>query len=722
MEKFFATTPKGLEELLAQELTQLGAVEIRQTIAGVSFAATWPIAYRALLWSRLASRIFFPLKSFTTTSQDDLYEGLKTIPWDEHMSLQTRFMVDAHVSDAALSHSRFVAQRSKDAIVDYFRERTGRRPDVDRESPDLRIGVHLRGERAQVSIDLAGLALSHRGYRRDAGEAPLRENLAAAILLRAGWPEIAAEGGALVDPMCGSGTFLVEGLLMAADIAPGSLRERFGIQGWSRYDAALWAEARAEACERATLGIERIRELKLAFAGFDHDKNAIEAARANAERAGNAGFFQWGTRALGLWKPANARGWRPGLVVVNPPYGERLGDAAELPDLYAELGRVLTQSFSGWRAAVFTGNPQLGKRMGLRAEKRYKLFNGALPCELLRFKVEEEYLVKHGGLPMAAGGRSEGASAFRNRLKKNLTGLAKWVAAEKIEAYRIYDADMPEYNVAIDRYGDVVVVSEYAPPADVEPEKAEQRLADVLMVLPEALSVPRDRIALKQRRRRKGEDRYDKLERRNEFVEVRENGLRFLINPFDYLDVGLFNDHRPIRARIRALAEGKRFLNLFAYTGSATVAAIAGGARLTRTVDLSQTYLEWAERNLELNGFRLGSAHSFDRDDCQAWLEHARGSYDLIFLDPPTFSNSKSFEGNFEVQRDHVQLILATARLLAPDGLLLFSNNFRRFRIDAEALVDHGLAVVDITTATIPQDFARNSRIHSCFEIRKRRR
>ncbi len=722
MEKFFATTPKGLEELLAQELTQLGALELKQTIAGVSFSATWPVAYRALLWSRLASRIFYPLKSFVANDQDELYSGLKAIDWSAHMTVETRFMVDAHVSDAAISHSRFAAQRSKDAIVDHFRERSGRRPDVDREAPDLRIGVHLRGERAQVSIDLAGLALSHRGYRRDAGEAPLRENLAAAILLRAGWPEVAAEGGALVDPMCGSGTLLIEGLMMAADVAPGNLRERFGIQGWARFDAALWAEARAEACARSEQGLDRLRAQKLAFAGFDQDKEVLEHARANAERAGFTGLIQWGARALGHWKPANARGWRPGLVVVNPPYGERLGDAGELPALYAELGRVLVQTFRGWRAAVFTGNPQLGKRMGLRAEKRYKLFNGALPCELLRFKVEEEWVVKHGGKPMAAGALSEGANAFRNRLRKNLDGLAKWIAAEKIEAYRVYDADMPEYNVAIDRYGDVVIVSEYAPPADVELVRSEQRLADVLTVLPEVLGVARERIALKQRRRRKGEDRYDKLERRGELVEVREHGLRFLINPFDYLDVGLFNDHRPIRARIRELAKGKRFLNLFAYTGTATVAAAVGGARQTRTVDLSHTYLEWAEHNLELNGHRLGSAHEFERADCQAWLERARGSYDLIFLDPPTFSNSKSFEGNFEVQRDHVQLILETARLLAPDGLLLFSNNFRRFRIDDEALVDHGLEVVDISAATIPPDFARNARIHCCFEIRKRRR
>lgn len=720
MESFFATAPKGLEELLADELKTLGVSKLKQTLAGVSFEATWEVAYKCLFWSRLASRILYPISSFPATTSDQLYDGVRKVDWSKHMTSYTRFTIDVNLIRSPLKHDRFVAQRTKDGIVDQFRESVGQRPTIDREAPQLRINVNARESRVQLAIDLCGVALTNRGYRAQHGAAPLRENLAAAILIRAGWPQVAAEGGALIDPMCGSGTLLIEGALMAADVAPGLLRDYFTIQGWQGFNAELFEKVKEEAELRREAGIEQVKQSRLAFAGFDNNSRVLNHARDNGARAGLKDVFQWGQRDVARWKPANTRGWPTGLVVVNPPYGERLGDAAELPSLYGHLGRVLADAFKGWQAAVFTGNPDLGKGMGIRAHKRYKLFNGPIPCELLRFRITEEWLVKHGGKPQTSGGLSEGATTFKNRLKKNLKNLGKWVAKENIEAYRLYDADIPEYNVAIDRYGDVVVISEYAPPASVDPKKAEKRLSEVLQVVPEALGISADRMALKQRRKRKGEDRYDALDRRGEYIEVNEKGLTFLINPFDYLDVGLFNDHRPIRGRIREMAKGKRFLNLFAYTGSATVAAAVGGARSTTTVDLSQTYLDWARRNLEANGFREGRDHQLVRDDCLGWMEHARGTYDLIFLDPPTFSNSKSFEGNLDVQRDHLDLVQDAGNLLAPDGLLIFSNNFRKFKMDTEALTGMGFDVKDITADTIPKDFARNPRIHHCFEIRKR--
>ena len=722
MNVFFATVPKGLEELLADELRDLGAESVKLTVAGVSFEASWQVAYETLLWSRLASRILYPIAQFPADDPDELYSGVLKVEWAEHMTLDSRFVIDANLIRSSFTHDRFVAQRTKDAIVDQFRVNTGRRPTVDREAPDFRLNVNVRENQVQLAVDLSGTALSNRGYRTRHGEAPLRENLAAAIIMRSGWRDIANTGAALVDPMCGAGTMLIEALMMTADIAPGLGRELFGVSGWNKFDAPLWEKVRAEAEARKVIGLARLRETRTPFCGFDMNARVVDIARENAERAGLGEFFQWGTRDVTLWKPANTRGWQPGMVVVNPPYGERLGDAAELPSLYAHLGRILADAFKGWNAAVFTGNPELGKRMGIRARKRYKLFNGPLPCELLCFEISESWLVKHGGTPQTSGGQSEGALTFKNRLLKNLKGMRKWIEKEGIEAYRVYDADIPEYNVAVDIYGEVVVISEYAPPATIDPLKAEKRLQEVLLVVPEALGVPTDRIALKQRRRQKDDERYAPLARRGELVYVKEGGLTFLINPFDYLDVGLFNDHRPIRALIRELAKGKRFLNLFAYTGTATVAAAVGGARFTTTVDLSQTYLDWAERNLVANKIRPGRDHEYIRADCLGWLERATGVYDLIFLDPPTFSNSKSFEGSLDIQRDHVDLIEDSARLLAKDGLLIFSNNFRRFKLETELLEQKGFDIKDISLASIPKDFSRNQRIHQCFEIRKKQK
>lgn len=716
MEAFFVTAPKGMEDLLADELNTLGALDLKLTVAGVSFRASWEVAYNTLLWSRLASRLLFPIASFEASTPEQLYAGVAAVDWSLHMKLESSFLIDANLTQSVLTHSRFVAQHCKDAIVDQFRDRTGCRPNVARELPDLRLNVHIRRDWVSLAIDLSGAALSNRGYRKFQGDAPLRENLAAAILLRAGWPAIAAEGGALIDPMCGSGTLLIEGLMMASQMAPGLLRQRFGVHGWLSFDEPLWARLYKDALSRHETGLAKMGACRVLACGFDRDMSVIDKAHANAALAGLSQWIQLGKRDLTHWKPANTRGWKKGLLVVNPPYGSRIGDLAELPSLYQSLGRVLCDSFKNWQVSVFTGNPQLGKRLGIRAKKRFKLFNGPLACELLNFEVSDQWLIRHGGLLQSKGAHSEGANAFRNRLKKNIKALKKWVRQEDLSAYRVYDADMPEYNVAVDRYGEVVIVSEYAPPAEIAVARAEQRLQDVLLVVPEVMGIDPDRMALKRRRRQKGQDRYEPTEHRGELVPVKEAGLRFLINPFDYLDVGLFNDHRPIRGRIRELARGKRFLNLFAYTGSATVAAAAGDARSTATVDLSHSYLEWAQRNMAENGFEHNK-HRFFRNDCQLWVQRERGQYDLIFLDPPTFSNSKSFDGTFEVQRDHVAMITGVCRLLAPNGLLIFSNNYRRFKIDEAGINQQGLVVKDITADTIPMDFARNKRIHQCYEI-----
>ena len=722
--KLFATCPKGLEYLLRDELRALGAEDAREALAGVHFTGSLELACRACLWSRLASRVLLLLDEFDAPDADALYAGMRRIDWAAHLAPEGSFVVDAVGTTPALRNTQFTAMRCKDAIVDQFRERDGTRPAVDAEAPSIRLNVRLHRDRATVSLDLSGAPLHRRGWRQGQGEAPLKENLACAMLLRAGWPEIHAAGGALVDPMCGSGTLLIEGALMAADVAPGLRRTRYGFNGWRGHDAAMWDSLLAEANERAAAGLRRLQPL---FFGSDQDPRVLNDAKRNAQAAGVAGFIRLGRHdAAHLQRPPEAE--RPGLVVCNPPYGERLGERQELARLHRQLGERLRTQFDGWQAAIIVADDELGHALGLRADKRYVLYNGAIECRLLLFRLSAAPAAQ----PAAARPLLEGAQAVANRIGKNLRHLRKRLQRERISCHRVYDADIPEYAAAIDVYtatgrdGEAppahesfpqvwLHVQEYAPPREIPEQVARERLRDLVRGAGAALDVPRERIAVKTRYRAKGGAKYGRLDTRGEFLVVEEGGLRLRVNLFDYLDTGLFLDHRPLRLRLHEIARDARFLNLFAYTATASVHAAAGGARSTTSVDLSATYLEWASRNFALNGIS-GPRHRLEQADVLEWLRHDRGEYDLIFVDPPTFSNSKR-AADFDIQRDHVRLLALCGERLAPGGLILFSNNLRRFALDDA--VRRAFDVRDITPATIPFDFARNERIHHCYEMRR---
>lgn len=713
--RYFAACPKGLESLLLEELRGIGAIEVKETVAGVYFAGAVDLGLRACVWSRLASRVLLPLAEFDAPDDAALYEGTSAIDWDMHLRTNGTFAVDAHGTTKAIANSQYAAQRIKDAIADQFRARHGARPDVDRERPQLRVHASLRKERARISVDLSGGPLFMRGYRRGAGDAPLKENLGAAMLLRAQWPSVYAAGGALVDPMCGAGTLLIEAALMAGDVAPGLVRERarregrthWGFADWLGFDAAAWDALLAEAQSRSDAGLKALRA---DFHGADVNAALLGAVKQNAQAAGVSGFIQLAHRPVARLEPP--KHGAPGLVICNPPYGERLGEVEALKPTYAELGDALRRGFTGWRAALITNNEDLGRATGMRADRKYVLWNGALECTLLCFdSVGAAPKPRAEPRPL-----SEGAIGFRNRLLKNQKHLAPKFRREDTDCWRVYDADLPDYAAAIDRYGEWLHVQEYAPPKEIEPETAKRRFGELVRVASEALGVPRERMALKQRKPQTREAKYQRHDERNEFFVVRERGLELEVNLFDYLDTGLFLDHRLVRARLRDLAQGKRFLNLFCYTASATVHAAAGGASETTSVDLSANYLEWGSRNLARNGF-AGAKHRLVQADTLAWLRAERGMFDLVFVDPPTFSNSKRAD-DFDVQRDHVALVDACMARVAPGGLLVFSNNFRRFRLAPE--VQERFLVVDVTARTIPADFARDQRIHHCFEIRRR--
>lgn len=727
MHSLYVTAPAGTADLLAEELAACGLATVKVERGGVACTGTLEQAYRACLWSRVANRVLLELARFPAPSPEALYDGVRGVAWHEHLGVEGTLAVECTSTRSAITHTQFAALKVKDAIVDQFRERTGVRPSVDVAQPDVRVNLHLDRDVATLALDLSGESLHRRGYRGPQGAAPLKENLAAAVLLRAGWPKLAAEGesGAVgfVDPMCGAGSLAIEAALIAGDVAPSMLRNDFGFSRWRGHDEAAWQRLRVEAAERRAAG----HADRVVFRAYDRDAGAVRATLDNAARAGFAKQIHAERRELGDLAPAPVP---RGLVAVNPPYGERLGDLEELKQTYALLGEKLKTGYAGWQAAVLTGNPPLGRELGLKAKRTHTLYNGPLECRLLRFDVEAKYFEEkraRGALPKfdATARARPGAEMFANRLRKNHAALGEWARAEGVACYRVYDADMPEYAFSIDVYAASTAadaprfayVQEYAPPATIDPAKARARREEAFSVIPETLDVPRERVHVRTRRKQKRGAQYGKLDARGEFELAGEGGLELYVNFTDYLDTGLFLDHRPTRARIRERAAGRSFLNLFAYTATASVFAAAGGARATTSVDLSSTYLDWARRNMERNGFGDSSRHRLVQADVLAWLEEApRERYDLIFLDPPTLSRSKRMAKELDVQRDHVRLIRTTLLKLAPGGLLIFSTNFRKFKLDAAGLAD--LHVTDVTAATIPKDFARSPRIHQCFEIR----
>ncbi|AZZ91158.1 bifunctional 23S rRNA (guanine(2069)-N(7))-methyltransferase RlmK/23S rRNA (guanine(2445)-N(2))-methyltransferase RlmL [Hahella sp. KA22] len=708
----FASCPKGLEYVLADELKTLGAEVLKTNPAGVEAKADLAGVYRICLGSRLANRVLRLLQSTRTATRDGLYQAASEVNWSEHLRPGESYWIAAFGSSGDIRHSRFGAQVVKDAINDHFRDRDLELPVIDKQSGVQTVQLNL-AKTITLGLDLAGRSLHQRGYRQEGAAAPLKENLAAAILYRAGWPELCGEDGCFVDPMCGSGTLVVEAAMIAMNVAPGLLNPHFLFEKAPWHDPEVWRGVYEEAMEKAVLGKRRWRG---AIFGCDLNPAAIRTAKRNLSRAGLDRWVKLETSSAMDFTP-DTEGCGQRLLVCNPPYGERLGQELELRSLYRALGRRLKTAYGEWKAGIFTSSVNLAKEIGLRADKQYHLYNGPLATTLYLFDVygnRPEVEAPRKPQNASLEGISEQAQMFRNRLSKNLAKWSKWAKKQQLSAYRIYDADMPEYAVAIDWYDGGIIVQEYAPPKSVDEEKARQRLLDVLEVTPAVLGIDGGQLFLKQRKKQKGMLQYEKTDSSRKERTVEEHGCRFWVNLSDYLDSGLFLDHRPTRYWIQKHSSGKRFLNLFCYTGAASVHAAAGGAATTTSVDMSQTYLSWAERNFHLN--KLSGPHRFVRANVLEWLKAERNTYDLIFLDPPTFSNSKKMEDVLDVQRDHAGLIEDCMRLLAPGGVLIFSCNYRRFKLDSG--IEERFAVENHTAASIPEDFKRNERIHQCWHIR----
>lgn len=702
---YFATAARGFEEMLKTELEQICQAECKVTQGGVHFTTTQRGAYQALLHSRLASRILLPLVTTKIFSDLDLYATIVGINWADIFDPRDTFFVDFNGTNREIRNTQFGAMRVKDGVVDYFERKGFARPTVDKDHADIRIHVYLDRENMVVSLDLSGDALHMRGYREDTGKAPLRETLAAAIILRSGWQK----GTPLVDPMCGSGTLLIEAAQMQAGIAPQLHRKHWGFNAWKGHQQAVWKEVLEQAY------LQQNEEIQPLFFGFDLDHRVLAKAKQNAKNAGVAHLIQWQQGDVAALK--NPCPEQVGTVICNPPYGERLGTTPALIALYSVFGQRLKQQFGGWNASIFSGEPELLNCLRLRSHRQFKAKNGPLDCLQKNYQISERTATEQQADELKFEQNAQVAPDFANRLTKNIKKIEKWAKQQGINAYRLYDADLPEYNLAVDRYDDHIVVQEYAAPKNIDEQKARQRLLDAVSATLYVTGVETNKLVLKVRQKQKGTNQYEKLANKGDYFYVTEYGAKLWVNLTDYLDTGLFLDHRLTRKMVGQMAKGKTFLNLFAYTGSATIHAALNGAKSTTTVDMSNTYLNWTEQNLELNNLPLRNNRLFQAD-CLQWLAECRERFELIFVDPPTFSNSKRMEDSWDVQRDHIKLMTQLKRILTADGTIVFSNNKRGFKMDFEGLTELGLQAENISHKTLPLDFERNPQIHNCWIIR----
>lgn len=737
--ELYARCPFGLEKTVGKELESLGIKSIRPLNGGVAFFGTMKQAYQACLWLRCASRVLLVLDRFNASHADELYEGVKSFDWSQHIDEEATIAIHARGTNAQLKNTQFIAVKTKDALCDKLREQRGTRPSVQQHRPSVQLEVSLRNNKATLYLDLSGEPLHRRGYREEGkqAQAPLKENLAAGVLLESGW---SGSGTAFFDPLCGSGTFVIEAAMIAADMAPNILRDYWGFDGWTGHQASLWEDILTEADDRLEHALEDMPLL----VGSDFDERAIGLANNNAKRAGLSEYVTFSVAAVSeapatlqrALQDSKAHSTLPakGFMVTNPPYGTRLLSEEELPALYEAMRTGLTQLPQDWSVHVITADPSIDIHFSMIPYETKTLYNGKIETTLRHYEIADKQdinlLISNpvSGKEVAVPVLEKGTEQFAARLKKVAKERRKWAKREGVSCYRIYDADLPDYAVAIDRYEGVrnskeqafICVTEYRAPKEIDEDKARRRYHDVLQVVPEALGVASENVVSKVRERAKGGAQYGEESQDSRIMLVHEGAYRLRVDLGGHLDTGLFLDHRITRALVGTKASGKRFLNLFAYTGAATVHAAGGGAKTTTTVDMSNTYLQWAQENMRLNGFE-DKIHQFIRADVLDWIKAEKDStekYDLIFVDPPTFSNSKKMgDTTWSVQRDHVPLLCGIASLLDTAGTIIFSCNLRGFKPDQDKLVAAGLHIEDITLQTIPEDFSRNQKIHKCYLI-----
>lgn len=754
--EFYASCPEGFEQALSDELNALNVPQVRKLKGRVSFGGELATAQRVCLWSRLASRVFVVLKRFACENAQDLYEGARAMAWEDIVRGHT-IAVTGRGTNRALRNSHYAALCVKDAICDRMISAAGRRPDIDTDYPDARIALSLRGNRASIHLDLSGEPLFKRLPRAAtrpnniAGSHVLRPDYAALILAEAGWPALCAssEQPILIDAGCAGGGVVLEAARIMTDVAPGLMRSTWGFEGWQEHDDAAWSALLNEADERAERGRSRHGRI-VACGTSDQAASFAQRVIASAHLAERVTFLPAQASKIARKLGIHAKSAPLDAAIVADVTEHSLDGCGQSLSVIAELRGL--PALESAQTVVLTRNQIVERALGTRAraartvkpnneDARLLHFDGAAQAENILEEKQNRTDATSAIATVEVGDNERVAvlvpesDQFAARLRKVARQRRKWARREQITCYRVYDADLPDYAVAIDLYQNAdddtekwLVIAEYAAPKSVDASLAQARLLDVLTISQHVFGISRDHIFARERTRSRGGSQYARssasVKRQDPLAQahaIREGGLSFLVNFDSYLDTGIFLDHRVTRSLVRSHARGARFLNLFAYTGTATCYAADGGAASTTTVDMSNTYLGWAERNMRANGFS-GRAHRFIRADVLAWvMEQRRASrtWDLIFCDPPTFSNSsKMGERTWDVQRDHAELIENLVTLLAAGGELIFSCNLRNFKPDTARLNAAGIEVEDISAQTIPEDFARNPRIHRCYLVR----
>lgn len=701
----FVTTAKGLEYLLAEEIKALNLEPQKITPNGVILKGSLKNIYQLLFELRLASRVLVKLYQCDALTKESIYESAKHFHWAKHFSVDKRFSIQFNGKSPLIKNSMYGAMVIKDGICDYFLEKDNQRPSIDKNNPDIHLIAYLKNDRLNVYLDVLGEPLHKRGYRQEQGLAPLRENLAAAILRRAKFHEKDFSRYGMIDPCCGSGTFLIEAALMALNISPHLLRDDNKLDNWLGHFEPMYYKLKTDKRIKQKKALHK----KMApFIGYDKSPVAINIAIENAEKAGVGDFIQFETQPISAFNVPDKL--KNGLFIANPPYGERMGDVHNLVHLYEAFGNAYQKLGESFDCALLTSDVTLAKATNLRSKKQYHFRNGMIDSKL--------YL-----LETFADRSSNDLTVdenLLNRLDKNLKKLKSWQKQHHVTCFRVYDADLPEYNAAIDIYqsNDKTLqlyahIQEYQAPKNIPLHTSEQRLQVLINSVKKCFSLKDKHIATKQRKKQEGQNQYQAKDKQKNIIHVSEGNVQCIVNLFDYLDTGLFLDHRKTRL---SFAKNKmtKFLNLFCYTGVASLHAAKSGAK-TYNVDLSKTYLDWAKDNFKINQFDENN-HHFINADVEAYLDGCDDFFDVIFLDPPSFSNSKKLNHHFDIVTDHSCLINKAIKRLSPNGKLIFSTNKKGFKLDEKIISDYH--VTNVSNKSIDKDFNPKKPPHCCFEIK----
>jgi len=698
MNYLFASTNFGTEKLLEIELLSLGATNLNIVNGGIYYEANDLLLYKILMWSRIASRIFICIKKFTIKHCDDLYHNISNIDWSEIFYMNKTFSVNFKGTSNIIRNSLFGALIIKDAIVDQFKKKYSSRPNVNIIQPDIRIkSLLLDNNNLHIMLDLSGESLNKRGYRQFCNTTPLKENLGAAIILRSGWNK----NMPMIDPMCGSGTLLIEAAMIASDRAPGLKRLKWGFQSWRKYNEKIWKNTVREAEERFQIGIKKC--FKNYFIGYDYNPEIIKKAKINASNAGVLKIIQFSEKNLNDLKNIYDTNQK-GILLSNPPYGERYQTESQLVGLYIQLGIVSKKYFKNWQLSIFSSSIFLLKFLQMQSHQEYSFKNGSLDCIQKNYEVFKKYSCITN-------------SEYQDRLNKNFKKLKKWAHLERLECFRIYNADLPNYNIIVDIYDTWIVIQEYKAPKLIDHNKSFKRLCHAIYYTKEILSISINNIILKTRQKNKNKTQYKKLFNSNNYIIIKEYHAKFLVNLIDYLDTGLFSDKRLIRKLLGIMSREKDFLNLFSYTGTASVYAGLGQAKTTTSVDISNTYIKWSMRNMSLNNL-TGSQHNFIQTDCLNWIKKTNQTFDLIFINPPTFSNSKKMQKCFDLKKDYLNIMVNLKKILRYNGNIIFSSSTRNFEINFKHINKIKLHAKNITKKTQSKDYSDNANVYHSWIIK----